>query len=283
MKNVLRKVFIWFGIAAVGIAAAAPGSDGVAEKTPVILLKLDDLTSKGLKGSTPVRHSWRILDEYLHGLKIPYAVGVHCETFETDHPATIDWMKERIERGDVEFWCHGFASARATRPDGTLEPGEFECSYEEQYATLRKCQDLAKEKLGVPLRTFGEHWSGVNEQTGRALAAIPEFEIWLYSYGPAGPGEISGKYVYPRYMSIEYRTFVPKLDEFRKQWEKVGKMQPVLVLQGHPQSWGWEPDTERWQEFRKIIDFLRSEGCTFSTPSEYYHNYGSKEMSRKAK
>ncbi len=251
-------------------AAEVPDVKPAAEKRPVILLKLDDLTSKGLKGNTPVRHPWRILDEYLHGLGIPYAAGVHCETFAEDHPAAIDWMKERIARGDVEFWCHGFASARNKLPDGNLEPGEFERSFEEQLATFRRCQLLAKEKLGMPLRTFGEHWSGVNEDTGRALAEVPEFEFWLYSYGPAKPGELSGKYVYPRYMSIEYKTFVPKLEEFKKQWEKVGKTQPVLVLQGHPQSWGWEEDAERWREFRKIVEFLRSEGCEFSTPSGYY-------------
>lgn len=251
-------------------AASEPSAATPAQKNvPVVILKLDDLSAKGLKGKTAVRHPWTTIHEYLSGRGLKYSVGVHCETFEIGHQPTIDWIKARTAEGTVEFWCHGFKSARDKIGDPPeLEPGEFERGYDEQYATLRKCQDLAIEKLGFPLRAFGPHWSGTNEDTAKALNAIPEFTIWLYA-SPA-QGEASGKYAYPRYLAVEYKTFLPQLDEFKKQWNRNGRMRDAVVLQGHPQAWMWQEGKPRYEEFKKIIDFLVDEGCTFMTPSEYH-------------
>lgn len=238
------------------------------EPRPVIILKMDDLTSKGLKGKTEVRQPWNILHDFLASKKIRYGIGVHGETFVAGHQPTIDWIKRLHDSGNVEFWCHGFRSSRDKLPDGALEPAEFEGSYEEQKAVLAKCEVLAKEKLGFPLRSFGPHWSGVNAATAKALSEIPEIEVWFYA--PADLAAAGGKYSYDRPVNLEDPIFVPDPVKFKAAWEKNGKTRKAIALQGHPQQWGWQEDSPRWKGFREIIEFLISEGCTFDTPYGYY-------------
>ncbi|MGN1366054.1 MAG: hypothetical protein ACI406_11855 [Victivallis vadensis] len=254
-KGVLAAVLLVLG-AGVPLAAA-----------PVVILKLDDFTCRR-PGRRPVfPAAWLPVHEYLTGKNIKYSIGVHCEMFEENHPQTLDWMKEQLAAGRVEFWCHGYRAARNKLADGKLEPGEFERSFEEQKAILEKCRDLSQAALGRPFRAFGPHWSNTTSDTARALAAVPEFRFWLY--GPADPAESGGLYSFPRYLALEYKTFIPNLEQFKKQWESRGRNKEVVVLQGHPKSWMWEKGQPRFAEFKKIIEFLESEGCTFSTPSEY--------------
>ena len=44
----------------------------------------------------------------------------------------------------------------------------------------------------------------------------------------------------------------------------------VVIGQGHPNAW----DDKRWEGFVKIIEFLKSRGCVFMTPSEYLAGAG---------
>ncbi len=249
-------------------ALFAPFLCRAGEPRPVIILKMDDLSSKGLKGKTEVRRPWNILNDFLSSKGIRYGIGVHGETFTVDHQPTIDWIKRLHDSGNVEFWCHGFHASREKQPDGSRSPAEFEGSYEEQKAILRKCEDLAQEKLGFPLRVFGPHWSGVNAGTAKALSEIPEIKVWFF--GPADLAAASGKYVYDSSINLENPTFVPDPVKFKAVWEKRGKNRKVIALQGHPMQWGWKEDSPRWKGFREIIEFLISEGCTFDTPSGYY-------------
>ncbi len=117
-----------------------------------------------------------------------------------------------------------------------------------------------REKLGITFTTFGPHWSGTNEFTGKALDQIPELRIWFY-----GPAKTSSKLVLQRVLTLENPTFVPDYDRFVQLYQQRAKDKPVLALQGHPNAW----TPERWDGFVKIIRFLQDQGCTFMTPSEY--------------
>ncbi len=250
----------------ISAAAAVSGVRKIDPSKPVIILKFDDFSSVNLKGRSQIRAAWKILHDYLSPRKIKYSVGVFGNTFEHDHLPFYQWVRDRHAAGEIEFWCHNYKSGREKLADGTLEPGENEKSYEEQLAMFRKCQEQAKAKFGFPFKSFGPHWSNVNEATAKALRDTPEFEVWMYA--PADLAEKSGKYCYPRHMAFEYTTFVPDLEKFKAQYRK-NLDKKVLVLQGHPESWGWRDDTKRWQEAKKIIDFLVAEGCEFDTPYGY--------------
>ena len=154
----------------------------------------------------------------------------------------------------MEFWHHGYRQRKATDPTG-----EFEESFEVQKTALERTQALAKEKLGITFTCFGPHWSGTNQDTVRAVEAMPEIEMWFY-----GPKAFS-RFAFEGVLTLENPVHVPDFAKFKATYDRIAFAKPYLALQGHPNSW----DDPRWDNFVQIIDFLKSKGCVFVTPSEY--------------
>ena len=233
----------------------AAGAEEEQDKTPqVIILKLDDITDYGAPNGPPVHPRWQRVTDFLGDSGIKAAFGIIGYSLEEDNQAYFDWIKSLHESGRVEFWNHGYRNRKTTD-----KAGEFEGSFEEQNKALQRTQDLAKEKLGIELRAFGPHWSGTNADTARALDGITEIKMWFY-----GPDD-STKFVFERVLTLENPTHVADFDKFKAAYERIGYDKKCLALQGHPKSW----NEERWDGFVKIIDYLRSKGCVFMTPSGY--------------
>ncbi|MGI5869265.1 MAG: DUF2334 domain-containing protein [Kiritimatiellia bacterium] len=225
-------------------------------KPQIVLLKLDDVA----KWISP---RWRRTAEFLEERNIKASFGVIGQGLEMAGPETIEWIRERKQKGLVEFWLHGYKLRTAT------DTGEFEHgTAEEQQAILEKCQRLAKERLGFEYSAFGPHWSGTTAETEQAVQAVPSIKIWLY--GPRNP-HVFTRLSIPRVMALENPTFLPDFEKFKAVYERTGFKEDVLVLQGHPDAWG---DPSRWEGFVKIIDYLQSQGCVFMTPSEYLETLG---------
>lgn len=232
-------------------ASAGAQTDAAGAKPQVVILKFDDVTGW-------ISPQWLKLTDFLAERKIKASFGIITSTLEKAPPQTIDWIKTKQAEGNIEFWIHGYTARKAE------DKGEFESgTAEEQAVLLAKGEALAKEKLGFDLVAFGEHWSGVTEETQKAVEATPQIKIWLY--GPAKPTFYT-RLSLPRKLGLENPTFVPDFAKFKAQYEKAGHAEPVLVLQGHPAAWG---DVARWDGFVQIIDFLQSKNVVFMTPSEY--------------
>ncbi len=241
-------------LAAAPVGRAAEGDQPPARPPQVIILKLDDVTAHGSTAKSPVSPRWQRITDFFKESNIKASYGVIGFSLVEDNPAYFQWIKDLHESGLIEFWNHGFRNRKAS--DRT---GEFEGEFEEQKAALEKTQRLAREKLGIELRAFGPHWSGTNEHTARALEGIPEIKMWFY-----GPKD-SSKFVFPRLLVLENPIFVPDPARFKELYERVGRGKKCLALQGHPNAW----DEKRWQGFVQIVEFLKSQGCAFMTPSEY--------------
>jgi peptidoglycan/xylan/chitin deacetylase (PgdA/CDA1 family) len=254
-KEITVKLTFLFGMLATILAVVFAWHVAEADEIPqVIVLKLDDVVAYRSKDGSPVSPRWQRITDFLKERDIKASYGIIGFSLEEDNQAYFDWIRQLHESGLIEFWNHGYRNRRAT--DKT---GEFEGSFEEQKSALEKTQRLAKEKLGIELRTFGPHWSGTNEATARALESIPEIKIWFY--GPRS----SGKFVFDRVLVLENPIFVPDAAKFRELYERVGQGKACLALQGHPNAW----DDKRWEGFVEIIGYLKSKGCVFMTPSEY--------------
>ena len=231
------------------------------QRRQVIILKLDDVLQSN-EGGGPVALRWKRITEYLETNHIKGSFGIICSSLEGDNQTYFDWIKSKQKQGLIEFWLHGYKN-RDDKDTGEFEHGTFE----EQKAILEKCETLAKEKLGFPLTAFGEHWSSTTVETGKALEAIPEIKILF-----GGELKDTKKFVLPRIMGLEIKTGLPVFDKFKAEYEKVGASQEFLRLQGHPALW----DDKKWGEFVKIIDYLKSKGCVFMTPSEYFNSKNKK-------
>ena len=240
-------------LAMITLGHAANGGDVPDKASQVIILKLDDVIAYKSSSQLPVSPRWQRVTDFLKESDIKASFGVIGFSLEEDNPSYFDWIKTLHKSGLIEFWNHGYRNRR-----GWDKTGEFEGSFEDQKTALERTQMLAKEKLGIELKAFGPHWSGTNEHTARAVEGIPEIKMWFH-----GPKE-STKFIF-EVLTLENPTHVPDFAKFKAAYDRVGHDKKCLALQGHPLSW----DDERWANFVKIIDYLKSKGCVFMTPSEY--------------
>ena len=247
MKQLLIVIFLLSGIAPLYNICS-----GQSQK--YVILKLDDIVAAS--NGQIISDRWERVSDYLETKKIKAAFGIIGFSLEEDNPAYFNWITERANRGLIEFWNHGFW--RRTQNDSI---GEFERSYEKQFYSLQMTNNLAKAKLGLNLTTWGPHWSGINEDTDRALSQIPEIKI---TFGvPDNPVHFKG-FVIPRKINLEYPTHNPDFEAFKSAYLSRKDDLDWFYLQGHPMSW----DDRRWENFVKIVEFLESEKVYFVTPSE---------------
>ncbi|MEL6867849.1 MAG: alginate lyase family protein [Bacteroidota bacterium] len=226
---------------------------------PYIILKLDDLWCK----NDMVHPGWERVIEFLNSQEVKGTIGLIGSSLEKDNPVYFDWIKQREAEG-YEIWNHGFCHCRIK--DNGTEIREFRGKeLEDQSESIIKTQDLAKEKLGITLRTFGAPYNSTDEHTTKALANHPDLKIWLYKETTAP----TNKFVLNRIpeVNIEYPVHQPDFEKFKAGYAQF-KTEPILVIQGHPRS--WTEDQQRFENFKKIILFLKEEGVSFTTPYEYY-------------
>ena len=64
---------------------------------------------------------------------------------------------------------------------------------------------------------------------------------------------------------MEKPIFKPNFEVVKKAFETSAHKKPYLCLQGHANA--WTPDA--FENFKKIVRYLKAKGCKFMTASEY--------------
>ena len=225
---------------------------------PRVILKLDDLWFEdGL-----VHEGWQEVINYLNDEKVIGTIGLVGNSLEKGDKNYFDWIKKRHQEGH-EIWNHGYCHCKPTV--NGQECREFRgTDYIYQLDQLEKTQQLAKEKLGLTLVSFGAPYNSTDSLTINALAKIPDLKIWMYKETTSPTDKQILKRI--KEVNIEYPVHVPDLKKFKAGYEQY-KKEPLLVIQGHPRS--WVKDSTRMDNFKKIITFLKSEKVEFTTPIKY--------------
>jgi peptidoglycan/xylan/chitin deacetylase (PgdA/CDA1 family) len=236
-------------------------------KGQIIIFKFDDVIAGWENKGDVVPPRWQRMTDYIEKNHLKASSGVICESLEGENPAYFDWLKEHHKKGAMEFWHHGYHMRKAEEKTGEFDQG----TWQEHKALLERGEKLAREKLGFEFAAFGPHWSSTTAATDRALEAAPQIKIWLY--GPKKPKYFS-RLSLPRVMGLENPIFVPDFEKFQGTYNKLAAGLPMLVLQGHPDQWKVET---KWEGFFKIVEFLKSKGCVFMTPSEYLARISKKD------
>jgi hypothetical protein len=125
--------------------------------------------------------------------------------------------------------------------------------------TLRKTQDLAREKLGIEFVTFGAPFNRIDQNTVTALEEFPEIGIWLYGRAGAKTTKVLSRI--PT-VGIEYPVHWPVFYHFWNSFYFYS-VEPIIVIQGHPNSWS----ESRLREFEMIVDYLKEIGVQIIKPS----------------
>lgn len=226
---------------------------------PLVILKLDDLWCK----NNVVHQGWENVIDFLNSQDVIGTIGIIGNSLEEDNPGYFEWVKQREKEG-YEIWNHGLCHCRS-EVNGT-EIREFRGKEaRSQSESIARTQTLAKEKLGITMHTFGAPYNSTDEHTAETLAKNADLVIWLYKDTKAP----TDKFLLNRIpeVNIEYPVHNPDFEKFQLGYEKF-KTEPILIIQGHPRS--WTEDVSRFENFQKIILFLKNEGVTFTTPYEYY-------------
>ena len=230
--------------------------NGTWEPSGSIVIKLDDL--KYVDGG-PVSKRWDDFASLIAEKKIPAAIGIIGNSLEKGNEDYFEWIRERNESGLFEFWNHGFEHSQILQDDQAVY--EFRnSSLQDQVTTLRKTQDVAREKLGIEFVTFGAPYNKIDQNTVTALEEFPEISIWLY--GTAGTETTKKVLSRTPTVGIEYPVHCPVFYHFWNSFYFYS-VEPVIVIQGHPNSWS-EP---RLREFEQIVDYLKEIAVPIIKPS----------------
>jgi len=236
---------------------------------PIIIIKLDDL--KQVNGKVPP--AWLRVAECLSSRKIKGSIGIICETLADATPEYTQWIKDRQNAGQIEFWFHAWD--HAVHEDGGKSFNEFSHrTYEEQKKRFDDSQKLAREKFGFVFQTFGPpggvFTGSLDENTIRVMQDDPDMKVWLYPQPIDEAGkklEAMGKVtILDRVWEVNFEGAVgiPDCQRLINGYAQ-NPDREYFVLQGHAAAW----TGDRFDEFVKIIDFLVSQKAVFMMPSEY--------------
>lgn len=256
MKNPLFARLFAATLLLAGFTGAAARAETPAITTTYVILKLDDVTN-----GTP---QWRRTLDYLKSRNIKASAGIICDSLESGKQAYYDWLKEVQQTGLVEFWLHGY-DHKQWKEDGK-DVWEFSGpSLDQQKEHIEKSQRLARQILGAPFAAFGAPFNRTDAATVQALAADPDIKVVLYG-NPKDAADLPKALILDRTeMNIEAPLFVPNSQKIRQDYEAMAGTRDCFVIQGHPNQW----TDERFAEFKKLVEYLQSQGVVFTTPSEY--------------
>lgn len=227
-----------------------------------IILKADDLVKEEHGFSSRWQSYFDLLEQY----NIKSSVGIIGSSLEGDVAVYAKRIQQLHESGRVEFWNHGYSHTLNVKNLKGEKYCEFaNTSAEEQMNSLRKTQQLFKEKTGLSLYGFGAPGNAVDTQTILALQEVKEIKYWFFGL------ENSNKAILKRTsIEIEHPVHHPNYNQFLQGYSSTPAL---LVLQVHPNSW----DEKKQKEFKKIIEHLQSQPVRFILPRETLAYLGAAE------
>lgn len=262
-------------------------------KPAYIILKLDDLNRlHDARDVTKdrVHPNWVRVVEWMISQNINAGLGLICNSLEK-HPETnygfpkyIQTIKNWLATGKFEIWFHAYDHQVYKAPGSDLPIGEFvNRTYGEQMARFVRSQQLVTEKLGVTMQVFGPPGGGhvvgsagtasYDLATLQVLSALDQYVGFLSPHAVgeylsnhqmlSGAGILSlyrGNYSHglEKNLNIDYDHCIAGYLEYPDK--------EYFVLQGHPVIWNTE---EKFNTFKRIIQYLKSDHAIFVTPSEY--------------
>ena len=225
----------------------------VSLAAPRIILKLDDLTVKN--GTC----TFALTMDYLVKKQLKAGLGIIAgRNDSTTLKTLLPYLQATNSKGEklIEIWHHGLDHAKTEFRDSTYEYQKFH---------FEQADQRVKKLLGIQMHTFGTPYNASDSITNKVISENSNYKVFMYSsVKPSSQKEIL--YLDNR-VNIEKGTGNPDFALFMADYTKLkAKYTDYMILQGHPNMW----TPEKLEQFKKIIDFLVSEGCEFVLPYEYY-------------
>lgn len=227
----------------------------------LIMIKADDLafeenTAAHQELNQRVEARWEAFFHYVTEQHIKVAAGLVTVTLETANREQLALIKRICASELFEVWLHGYWLDYVDQNKKRYYEF-YNTPYDYQRFALLKSRFLAREKLNLVFHTFSPSGNKFDDNTVKALSSMDEIKVWLFGDPRAG------KMVLKRETDAEFPAFHPDFKKFLNNYHPDAD---YLVLQVHPHGW----NADRFNEFKKIVAFLKDRGATFITPFDYY-------------
>lgn len=219
-----------------------------------IILKLDDFYSNaGSSTSTPTL-------DYLVSKQIKAGLGfVSSRNDETALRIYSSYLNQTNANGEklFEIWNHGY-DHKDPEFDGT--------TYAYQKTHFDDANQGILDNLRIQMRSFGSPYNANDATTNIVISENPNYKVTMFN--SPSPSSGTGILNLTKRVNMESATGVPSFSYFQTNYNALkSNYTEFMILQGHPYAW---TSTAKLDEFKKIIDFLISEGVEFVTPFGYY-------------
>ena len=167
------------------------------------------------------------------------------------------YLGSQNSQGDTlfEVWNHGLLH---------VDPEFQTTDYAYQKSHFDQATQLVKQYLGVQMHTFGTPYNHSDATTNTVVSEDPNYKGFFFN---SVPTNAMGFISLNNRVNMESATGNPEFAYFVANYNNYkSTYKDYMVLQGHP-NYYTGPVLE---QFKLIIEFLLSEGCTFVKPYEYY-------------
>lgn len=223
-------------------------------QTKTIFLKLDDVAvTGGVSLGLPTV-------QYLVDKKIKASYGfIATRNDETLLSTLAPYLNAKNDNGAslIEIWNHGYDHIRP----------EFEgTGYDYQKKHFDDANTILNDLFRIEMKTFAASFNGTDEDTNKVVSENDAYKV-TYFQSPTPDQATTGILTLQNRVNIEISTGNTDYDFFITDYnDHKDDYTDYMVLQGHPNSW----DENDLNEFKKIIDFLITEGWEFELPYDYY-------------
>lgn len=228
---------------------------------------------------------WKILTDLIKTENVKAGLGIFAASLLEGDAAYDAWIADLVADGRFELWFHGFTGSGPKQEPGREHQG---APYAYQKASFDQGRQALLTRCDLIMRTYSEHWYGGDGTTAQVFNEDPYLRVWM-CWAWSNPDErarvvpadrrllghmpVAMECPDPNHWTPGYINF----SEFEKEY-RGHEADPWLVLQGHPWSWtetSTKPDRtgavlDRWDEFRKIVRYLKARDAVFMNPYEYY-------------
>lgn len=229
-------------------------SDCIFAHNQVVIIKADDYW---ISTNQLYNDGWNNFINYIETNSLKASIGLIGNAILSMGQNTLSDKTSMLQRGNIEFFDHGYDHGNGTNPDGSSWWEFWNTPQLQQQDHLTRFINLAKSKLNLNLRAFGAPGNSFDQSTSSLLNALPEFKIFYYLNAPP----INSNKLLLKITSLEHNVpnFISTYDG----------TPPYIVYQVHPYTW----DQTALNEFKQIIDILNSKNVRFMTSYNYYLNF----------
>ncbi|MEI6077069.1 MAG: polysaccharide deacetylase family protein [Verrucomicrobiota bacterium] len=239
------------------IALAFLWTATAADLSKVVIIKADDFTG--------TNQAWSNFLEASRAAGVKVSIGVITRSMRENLPVQ-DWMRAQENKGDVEFWNHGWDHKRWSTNDFSIS--EFQGSgLVNQREHLIRSQAALKKLLGHDVITLGTPYNGFDSETAQAMNESPALRLF-FTYTTNPKTEAVRQRVDTRIALLDIVNEAEgtgKPNAARLAALLANRPPGPVSLQFHPPYF----DAPHLDEYRKILADLKVYGYATMLPSEY--------------